>query len=370
MQLDFLQILSGVFLLLSILLLSSSILQFVYGNKKNLALAFLCLIIAIGFLKNILWQYFYNNALFLIFIGGIKEVFIGPLLFFHVKMKRTKLYNKEVFLHFALPIIIYSAYIIKVLFFYNSSSLFNTQFYFFLTILLFFHYILYFILSYKEYLKISTLVISKVSKTVFLFLIIYILPNFLLILSTLLLMISYNLLPNNVFMKDIIIGVWVKNFGAFITRPLAVISNLFIIGYAFIEIPFFKSLFYPKNILHNQGAINSISELKSKIDLYFNELKKFKNKTLTIDKCSEDLEITKKELIDYFKVSEKVTFNEFVNTYRVNEFKSLLSNSDNNIYDINSLSEMAGFKSRSTFYRVFKDIEGITPTQYKSLLQN
>ena len=366
MSLDFQPILKGVFLFLGVLLLIVSVFQFFFGNKKNYPLAFLLLIAAIGFFKGILWEYFYQNSFFLIFVAGIKEVFIGALLFFHIKTKRTELHIKEVLLHLALPILIYLTYIIKVIFFYNSSSSFNINFYLYLTFFLFFYFILYIILSFCEYKKIVPVVVSKVSKTTYWFLFIYIIPHFLSIVTSLLVMIHFDLFPDNLFMKDVVINMWVKSFGVFISKPLTIISCLFIIGYAFIEIPFFKSFFYPKDILYNKRVIEAKSDIELKLNNYFNEQKQYKNKELTINQCCKELGCSKKELNDYLKIHEKATFTGYLNYFRVSEFKLLIQRKENEIYDINSIAEMAGFKSRATFYRVFKEIEGITPSEFKN----
>ena len=59
------------------------------------------------------------------------------------------------------------------------------------------------------------------------------------------------------------------------------------------------------------------------------------------------------------------TFNEFVNRYRVEEAKKILQNDSSQKFSLNHISESAGFGSASSFNRIFKDLVGLTPGQYR-----
>lgn len=56
-----------------------------------------------------------------------------------------------------------------------------------------------------------------------------------------------------------------------------------------------------------------------------------------------------------------VNFFDFINMMRVEEAKRLLLEVNSRGYNIDSIFEECGFRSRSTFFLVFKKIEGITP---------
>lgn len=61
-------------------------------------------------------------------------------------------------------------------------------------------------------------------------------------------------------------------------------------------------------------------------------------------------------------------FYDFINTYRVEAVKKMLQSSDMEVYSILGIAEECGFNSKASFNRVFKKIEGMTPTAYlKSL---
>lgn len=59
---------------------------------------------------------------------------------------------------------------------------------------------------------------------------------------------------------------------------------------------------------------------------------------------------------------------DYVNEYRVAEFKRLVGELDTSRYTLTAMSQMCGFSSRASFFRHFKNLTGITPADYlKSL---
>ncbi len=53
-----------------------------------------------------------------------------------------------------------------------------------------------------------------------------------------------------------------------------------------------------------------------------------------------------------------------INKYRINEARRLLTSPEYSKYSIEGIAEEVGYHSRSTFYQSFKQITGLTPTQY------
>ena len=64
---------------------------------------------------------------------------------------------------------------------------------------------------------------------------------------------------------------------------------------------------------------------------------------------------------------ENKGFNEFVNTYRIEEVKKYLLQNDFSNLTISGMALEAGFNSQATFQRVFKKLEGMTPTEFLAL---
>ena len=60
-----------------------------------------------------------------------------------------------------------------------------------------------------------------------------------------------------------------------------------------------------------------------------------------------------------------LNFNDYLNDYRINYVKELLADPEKSDLDIKSLALEAGFSSKATFYRVFKEKTQLTPSQYR-----
>ncbi|AXT59596.1 AraC family transcriptional regulator [Aquimarina sp. AD10] len=58
-------------------------------------------------------------------------------------------------------------------------------------------------------------------------------------------------------------------------------------------------------------------------------------------------------------------FNDFINFYRIQEAKVLLSKAENNAYTISSIAFDTGFSSLSSFNSAFKKFEGLTPSSFR-----
>lgn len=87
---------------------------------------------------------------------------------------------------------------------------------------------------------------------------------------------------------------------------------------------------------------------------------------ISLEETSRHLSISKNKLTQMIKDDGYSNFYDFINAHRIEKSKILLSEiPDNNV--IESIIEQSGFNSRSTFYRVFKQTTGKTPSEYLSL---
>ena len=48
---------------------------------------------------------------------------------------------------------------------------------------------------------------------------------------------------------------------------------------------------------------------------------------------------------------------------------TMLEDEGNNYLSMDSVMEDSGFQNRSTFYRVFQQVSGLTPSQYRKIAQ-
>lgn len=60
----------------------------------------------------------------------------------------------------------------------------------------------------------------------------------------------------------------------------------------------------------------------------------------------------------------EIGYYDYVNTYRVDEFKRLVKEGYCGKYTLMTLAEMCGFKSQTSFFRTFKKFTGVTPNEY------
>ena len=94
----------------------------------------------------------------------------------------------------------------------------------------------------------------------------------------------------------------------------------------------------------------------------FDEEKIFLNPRLTISLLAERLGTNRTYLSAYINQRLNVSFFEYVNRYRIDYAKRLLSSQE---YKVEVVSSMCGFNSLSAFRRTFTAETGMTPGQYR-----
>lgn len=90
---------------------------------------------------------------------------------------------------------------------------------------------------------------------------------------------------------------------------------------------------------------------------------------LNLRTLSEKVNIKERELSKLIKTHTNKNFYHFVNQFRVQQFKKLLTSPKAAQLSLLGLAQEAGFSSKSTFYTVFKNVEGLTPKQYQDSLK-
>ena len=85
---------------------------------------------------------------------------------------------------------------------------------------------------------------------------------------------------------------------------------------------------------------------------------------LTLNKLSELAEIPAYRLTKILKTNLESSFYDYINTYRVKTVKEKMQSGEAKRLSILGIAYESGFNSKASFNRVFKKIEGMTPTQY------
>jgi len=87
---------------------------------------------------------------------------------------------------------------------------------------------------------------------------------------------------------------------------------------------------------------------------------------LTLSQLADELGISINHLSQVINQYEEKNFFDFVNSYRVEEFKARALDPANSNFSILAIAYDSGFNSKSSFNQVFKKVTGKTPSQYMS----
>ncbi len=109
-------------------------------------------------------------------------------------------------------------------------------------------------------------------------------------------------------------------------------------------------------------------EIGQKVLDYLNKKRAYLNPGLNMEIMSADLNIPKHYLTEVLNAGLGKSFFRLVNSYRVEAVKQMLSDPGNK-YSIEAIGYECGFSNKSSFYKIFKDIVGKTPSGYKSDLK-
>lgn len=98
---------------------------------------------------------------------------------------------------------------------------------------------------------------------------------------------------------------------------------------------------------------------------YMDKEKPYLNNDLTKDELAKKINTNSHHLSEVLTLSFEQNFYNFINIYRVKYAESLLANSANKNSKIETIGYDSGFKSKTSFNRVFKQITGKTPSEYR-----
>ncbi len=122
-----------------------------------------------------------------------------------------------------------------------------------------------------------------------------------------------------------------------------------------------------KNTPYKNSNLSSETKeiIKQKIIFYFEKEKAYLSPDLNMNVLSKSLKIPKYQITEVLNTDIGKSFFNFVNHYRVEAVKAMLSD-PNNKFSIEAIGYECGFSSKSSFYTVFKTITGETPVSYRN----
>lgn len=185
--------------------------------------------------------------------------------------------------------------------------------------------------------------------------------------------ISKNSVQKTVFnwLRNVIIGVaviWVFYMGNVLRLIPFYIGGA--ICYTFL-VYIFSFLFLKKHTFHlekykGQQIDNSVSnELMQNISSLFKEEAIYLNPKITLTEVAKKLEVNSKTLSRVINEQTGKNFSEFVNSYRIEKAKSLLTSVTTKNEKIASIAYDSGFNNVTSFNIAFKAMTQLTPSEYR-----
>lgn len=107
-------------------------------------------------------------------------------------------------------------------------------------------------------------------------------------------------------------------------------------------------------------------EQKNNLITYMNTFKPHRDAELTLTSLAKQVNMSRNQLSELINNSVGCNFYDFVNKYRVEDVKQMLTLPSNKNYTLLAIAFDAGFPSKSTFNSIFKKFTGLTPSEYKN----
>lgn len=124
------------------------------------------------------------------------------------------------------------------------------------------------------------------------------------------------------------------------------------------------------DLLQQKSSLNPSKdqlEINEHLIDYMKSEKPFLNPELSLQDLSESIEVTRHQLSSVINQVHGMNFYEFVNLYRIEEVKKLMEDPKNHNLKLISIAYDAGFNSKASFNRIFKQKTNMTPSQYFEL---
>ena len=109
-------------------------------------------------------------------------------------------------------------------------------------------------------------------------------------------------------------------------------------------------------------------EIKTKLIALIENEKPYCDSDLTLNKLAEMLDTSSHNLSEVINTYLGKSYYDFINEYRVEEFKNKLKDPSTRNYNLLSIAFESGFKSKTSFNTIFKKHTNQTPSEYKATL--
>ena len=152
---------------------------------------------------------------------------------------------------------------------------------------------------------------------------------------------------------------------------LFVFILIYILSYKTLSQPEILSLEFEENTSSPKSKVTRsvISEEVVKVQNYMKAEKPYLNGELTASELAKQLNVSRHLLSEILNDEIGRNFYDFINEFRVEEFKSKVSSPENNHLTLLAIAFESGFNSKTSFNTFFKKSTGYTPSKYKKSLK-
>lgn len=123
-----------------------------------------------------------------------------------------------------------------------------------------------------------------------------------------------------------------------------------------------------EKINHLSNVSNTeLQELKSKLEKVLLEEKPYLDEDLTLNKLAKLIHISDKKLSTFLNQYLNTTFYDLINKHRIEVVKEKLKSDKFENITLLGIAYESGFKSKTSFNRIFKKETGFSPSEYKKI---
>lgn len=114
----------------------------------------------------------------------------------------------------------------------------------------------------------------------------------------------------------------------------------------------------------NKVSVEECKRLAEKLEAVMRKEKPYTHPDLKIAALAALIGTSSHTLSYLFNQHLNRNYYDYINDYRIAEFKRLVNKDEYARYTLSALAELCGFSSRASFFRYFKKATGITPNEY------
>jgi AraC-like DNA-binding protein len=122
-------------------------------------------------------------------------------------------------------------------------------------------------------------------------------------------------------------------------------------------------------VTENENEVETGSRLFEGIEERLNKIlsdeKPYLDSKLTLNQLAKQIGSNEKYLSNFLNTRYGMNFSTFINSHRIAESKELLLSEETVNFTIETIANMSGFHSKSTFNTAFKKATGLTPSDFK-----